>query len=138
MAEIPENHQESLFRLSRRRKVFKKRTFEDHQGAEEKIFGTAELDESSEGVNAVQEDPNELLPVVRRPAAKKHGISFSSSGAANQGTARQDVPFESAFVPVVEKEAGSVLQSDRFTKPTGKVDVVEDKHLYVKPITIAQ
>lgn len=131
MAEKSENHQQPFFRPSKRRKVFAKRTTDDDQGKDERQSSTVTEDVSGGDLNASEEDSSRLASVVRRPAAKKHGIGFSSSGAA----ARQDVPTETALVPVVEADAGSVLQSDRFTKPTGDVGVVEDKHLYVLPTT---
>lgn len=134
MAENSEHHQEPLFRPNKRRKVFRKRTVEDDEGTEERQSGNAELDGATVDVNALHEDSSERLPVVRRPVAKKHGIGFSSGGATNQGPSRQDEATETALVPVVDKEAGSVMHSDRFTKPTGNVGVVEDKHLYVKPV----
>lgn len=133
MAENPEPQQEALFRPSKRRKVFRKRVAGDDQDGEDRQGSTAELDEPSGDVNAVQEDHNQSVPVVRRPAAKKHGISFSTSGAANQSIASEGLSTRMALVPVIEQEAASALQSDRFTKPTGNVGVVEDKHLYVSP-----
>lgn len=132
--ETSEPQQEALFRPSKRRKVFRKRVAGDDQDAEERQGSSAELDGSGGDVNAVQEDFNHSLPVVRRPTAKKHGISFSSSNAPNQGATNQVAPTETALVPVIEQETGNSLQGDRFTKPTGNVGVVEDKHLYVKPM----
>lgn len=134
MAENPEPQQGALFRPSKRRKVFRKRVAEDDQVAEERQGSVAEFNGSSGDANAVQEGSNDLPPVVRRPAAKKHGISFSTNGAANQGITRQDISTEVALVPVIEQDVGNALQSDRFTKPTGNVGVVEDKHLYVSPV----
>ncbi|KAF2173579.1 hypothetical protein M409DRAFT_15857 [Zasmidium cellare ATCC 36951] len=129
MAENAEESREALFRPSKRRKVFRKRVAGDDGDGEERREGAAEFDGSSGNVNPVQENPNDTLSAVKRPAAKKHGISFSSSLAANQSAARQDVSKEFALVPVVDQGAGNALRSDRFTKPTGNVDVVEDKHL---------
>ncbi|KAK4497934.1 hypothetical protein PRZ48_010590 [Zasmidium cellare] len=126
MAENAEEAREALFRPSKRRKVFRKRVTGD-EDAEGRQDGIAELTGSNGDVNAVEEDSHEGLSVVRRPAAKKHGIGFSSNDATNQTVVRQDV--STALVPVVEQEAGNALQSDRFTKPTGNAGVVEDKHL---------
>lgn len=136
MAENPEPQQEALFRPSKRRKVFRKRVGGDDHDAEGRQGSIAELDGPSGDVKAAPEDYNQSVPVVVRPAAKKHGISFSSSDAANQGIARQGVLNETALVPVIEQEVGNALASDRFTKPTGNVGVVEDKHLYVKPMVL--
>ena len=139
MAENPDDPQAPLFRPSKRRKVFRKRIAEEDDQAAELQEDAAELDESRGATDPSQQDANEQQPVVRRPVAKKHGIGFSSSGTANPGAGRQDVPTETALVPVVDKEAGDALRSDRFTKPTGKASVVEDKHLYVQLlITIKQ
>ncbi|EME42080.1 hypothetical protein DOTSEDRAFT_89573 [Dothistroma septosporum NZE10] len=122
MVEDANTTSESLFRSAKRRKVFRKRTT-DEDAPEDPLDATANEPRSHILQN---ESSAEHQPVVRRPAAKKHGIGFSSGSTTGQMTDQTDM--QMALVPVVKQDEAEVIPIDRFMKPTGKV-VVEDKHL---------
>ncbi|PPJ50556.1 hypothetical protein CBER1_05532 [Cercospora berteroae] len=108
---------ELLFKSNKRRKVIRKRHNAD----------TEDLAEANpEGYEPSDMDLTSQIPAVRRPIARKHGIAFSNSAGVQP--AQSVSAAETALVPVKTDE--SVPASiDRFTKPTGKTEVVEDKHL---------
>ena len=119
-ADVPS---ESLFRASKRRKVFRKRANEKDTPSD--TVGAIEANPGPQN-----EDLSEQPSIVRRPAAKKHGIRFSNHATAGEVTVQSNT--QMALVPVVKQDEADVAQTDRFMKPTGKV-VIEDKHLYVAP-----
>ncbi|KAM3414366.1 hypothetical protein BST61_g11010 [Cercospora zeina] len=109
---------EVLFKSNKRRKVIRKRHNEDLDEAPEV---------GPEGYESNDKDLQSQLPAVRRPTARKHGIAFSTSAGVQPA---QGVPAaENALVPVKTEESATA-SIDRFTKPTGKTEVVEDKHLF--------
>lgn len=108
---------EVLFKSNKRRKVIKKRQNAD----------TEDLPEASpEGYEPSDMDLTSQVPAVKRPIARKHGIAFSNSAGVQP--AENVSAAETALVPVKTDESVSA-SIDRFTKPTGKTEVVEDKHL---------
>lgn len=64
----------------------------------------------------------------RRPLTKKHGATFSSVSRGGAAPQASDGDEESAVVPFVQDVE---VENERFMKPTGKVGVAEDKHMYV-------
>lgn len=109
---------EVLFKSNKRRKVIKKRQNAD----------TEDLPEASpEGYEPSDMDLTSQVPAVKRPIARKHGIAFSNSAGVQP--AENVSAAETALVPVKTDESVSA-SIDRFTKPTGKTEVVEDKHLF--------
>lgn len=68
-----------------------------------------------------------LTSLVQRPAMKKKGIAFSSSGRPAISNNESDM----AMVPFQDNQTEVYAESDRFIKPMGKTEIVEDKHLYV-------
>ena len=120
---------EPLFRANKRRKVFRKRTTSEEPPASQN-----EVSESADVV-ATQGEPedgeNESSGVVRfhrTGGVKKRGIAFTSSEVLRSG---EDEIEERALVVVNEDGAQEAVHGDRFVKPTGKVAVAENKHMYV-------
>lgn len=111
----PDTPSEVVFRANKRRKVIRKRNIDD-------------LDELA--ADHSEEELTNRISTVRLPAARKHGIGFSS--AAAQPAIESTTVVETALVPF-QKDEDEASVHDRFTKPTGKADVVEDKHLYDQP-----
>ncbi|KAF2211317.1 hypothetical protein CERZMDRAFT_98628 [Cercospora zeae-maydis SCOH1-5] len=114
----PDAPPEVLFKSNKRRKVIRKRHNEDLD----------ELAEAGpEGYETSDRNHKSQVPAIRRPIARKHGIAFSTSAGLQPA---QGLPaVENALVPVKSDESATA-SIDRFTKPTGKTEVVEDKHLY--------
>ncbi|CAK4032183.1 Hypothetical predicted protein [Lecanosticta acicola] len=111
---------ESLFKAHKRRKVTRRRNVDEEWNEDSEGIQT----NSAQGPEPSHDDGDEVLQIVRRPVAKKHGVAFASSGPT-----RKDADAgETALVPVQPGRVEEVITSDRFVKPTGKV-VVEDKHL---------
>jgi hypothetical protein len=119
---------EEPFRINKRRKVvFRKRFDEDEESASEvpsgMPTGVANIVTGDETPSALTSD---LHLVRRRPNGKKHGIAFTASGMQ-----AQEVNAEQAMVVAPQSEDAVTTANDRFVKPTGRVGVAEDKHLYV-------
>lgn len=121
--EITDVTAEPLFKANKRRKVIRRRHQDEDQGSGAPAVPAQQRESIDDG-----EDSGPAI--VKRPIAKKHGMGFSSSGAAKASTSG-DVA-ETALVPAQSGRLEEAVQSERFVKPTGKV-VVEDKHLYVVP-----
>jgi hypothetical protein len=118
---------EPTFRANKRRKVFRKRTDADDDGEQPTTAPATAHEDADVGDSGV------AVPVVKRPAVKKHGIAFSStSGPQRAQTEQEDA---GSPVPVVHPSGDqNVIQTDRFVKPTGKAaTTVDDKHLYEVP-----
>lgn len=123
----------SLFRANKRRKVLRKRNIDEDQASPHERASDP-LDPSEIESAAGSHSPD-ILPTVKRPVAKKHGIGFTSS---KRSPPRDATATEVALVP---RQAGSpqdLTQHDRFIKPTGKLDVIEDKHMYVESVISAR
>lgn len=127
MSESADAPADALFRPSKRRKVFRKRNLDDDQ--EDTVVGNQPQKEPSpnNGGDHVNQSTN-LSSVVRRPNAKKYGIGFGGSG--NSAGMKEASSAENALVPR-GSQVSAAAQVDRFVKPIGKAEVVEDKHLYV-------
>jgi hypothetical protein len=116
---------EEPFRINKRRKVFRKRLDEDEDMPDARISPALSANPPSN-----MEEPtilaSDLNLVRRRPIVKKHGIAFTAGGT--QSLDRND---EQAMILVPQSLDELRAANDRFVKPTGRVGVVEDKHLYV-------
>ena len=120
---------EPLFRANKRRKVFRKRV-----GSGERPAPPNQVPQSAEVPVAQGESEDEkhgasgLVRLQRKGVAKKRGIGFTSSDAPRTG---DDEAEERALVVANQDGAQEVVRGDRFVKPTGKVAVAQNKHMYV-------
>lgn len=124
--------EEVLFRSNKRRKVFRKKDTEDDArespdlaaDAQALVLSTAATDDEDVGASIGRA----FKPARRRPFAKPHGIAFAAAATSARSTEMEDV-----LLPAHDDDghAEALVQTDRFVKPTGRVGVVEDKHLYV-------
>ena len=117
---------EVVFRANKRRKVIRKRNVDD-------LDESARPESQEIAADQSEEESMNRVSTVRRPVARKHGIGFSS--AAAQPAIESTAIVETALVPF-QKDENEASAHDRFTKPTGKAEVVEDKHLYDQPFHI--
>ncbi|EME81524.1 uncharacterized protein MYCFIDRAFT_88083 [Pseudocercospora fijiensis CIRAD86] len=127
MSESADAPADTLFRPGKRRKVFRKRNFDDDH--EETAVGTQlpkEAKASHSGGHV--EDSTNLSSVVRRPNIKKYGIGFG--GIGNPSVVKEASSTDNALVPS-ETQVPAAAQADRFVKPMGKAEVIEDKHLKI-------
>jgi hypothetical protein len=69
-----------------------------------------------------------VVRLQRKGVAKKRGIGFTSNDPARTG---DDEAEGRALVVANQDEAQEAVRGDRFVKPTGKVAVAENKHMYV-------
>lgn len=120
MSEATSSAGEALFRANKRRKIYRKRNVDD------------ETDEGSlrnEDPNGLDSKSQQGTATVRRPAARKYGIGFSTAGSK---TIPEEMPATTtAMVAFQPEQDDDQAAHDRFVKPAGKTAVVEDKHLYV-------
>jgi hypothetical protein len=121
--------EEPPFRINKRRKVvFRKRFDEDEDLASEKPSETPAGVANGVNGNEVHSTLNSDLHLVRRrPFGKKHGIAFTATATQLQEENADDL----AMVLAPQGEDALLTANDRFVKPTGRVGVAEDKHLYV-------
>ena len=112
-----------VFRSHKRRKTFRRRSDAEHT-----IHSSATTDESS---TLPSEDCDILRPV--RPVLRKNGIVFASS---RRGETVHESSDDTAMVPCDTEVTEEPQQGDRFVRPTGKVTVSDDKHLYVGPAVL--
>lgn len=113
---------EPLFRANKRRKVFRKRK---DDGEEEREQSDAEaVQQSNEDHEA-----NQRLRALRKPTVRKHGIGFTSNNASRAEEHDEDENRE--MMPMHPERQQHMAQADRFVKPTGRIAVGEDKHMYV-------
>lgn len=121
--------EEPPFRINKRRKVvFRKRFDEDEDPASEAPLETPTGAANGVNGNEVPSTLNSDLHLVRRrPIGKKHGIAFTATTTQLQEENADDL----AMVLAPQGEDTLATANDRFVKPTGRVGVAEDKHLYV-------
>lgn len=111
---------DSLFRANKRRKIHRKRNIDDNDDD-----GPSRTDVSLGADSEAQEQTQ----TVKRPAARKHGLGFSTAG--NKVIPEAETSTQTAMIPFKPEEDDDQAAHDRFVKPAGKAAVVEDKHLYV-------
>jgi len=134
MADDEQKQSEPAFRSNKRRKVFRKRADSDEDGHEEGRLALQEPKQTSIDVNDQSATPGAKGIADRSRKPKKHGIVFSSSGTlARQAHDEHSVldltPEGSSAAP--QPSQVTLEQNGRFTKPTGKVVVTDDRHMYV-------
>jgi hypothetical protein len=122
---------EESFRINKRRKVvFRKRLHEDDDEPSDQppAASAAAATNGSSGTAEPSVFTSDLHLVRRRPLGKRQGIAFTASGSQ-----APDQPEEQAMILAVQGQDGIAAANNRFIKPTGRVGVAEDKHLYVCP-----
>lgn len=122
---------EPTFRAKKRQKVYRKRA--DSDDADEATVNTAaQVDAITNHAQSVDDQDTAPVRVLRKPGVKKQGIAFSSSEGRRD--AERDVEAEKALVLAQVEAAGQDAPgADRFVRPTGRVAVTEDRHMYVSP-----
>lgn len=120
---------EPLFRASKRRKILRKRT-----GSDASNHSPVAVSNDAEALITKQSSDNDESIVTgvvrsqRKGGIRKHGIGFTSGDASRNAEVQNE---GQALVLADEDEAQGGMQSDRFVKPTGRVAVADDKHMYV-------
>lgn len=123
---------EVSFRPSKRCKVARKPTYQDStEDAASPSIGEPQRLRSNHEFEYVAEASGGVAQVQRRGGARKLGISFSSNESARM-KAQSNPHEERALVPVGEDSASDFPTNDRFVKPTGRVGVTDDRHMYVQ------
>lgn len=122
------------FRANKRRKVFRKRAGSDANDDEPNIATSSRPDQAPPanekfGVITGEEDTTSRSDITRVRKPKKHGIAFSSS---DRTSSRPHNDNEETAVVISEPQAVE-QQNGRFTRPTGKTIVEDDKHMCVLP-----
>lgn len=123
---------EPLFRANKRRKVFRRRDnpeeFDEGTSNRASTDGRAVITKQERAANDENGD-GEMVRVLPRSGARKHGIGFSS--AETRQLSQPEENTELAMVLANENESEQVPGSDRFVRPTGRIVATEDKHMYV-------
>lgn len=122
---------EPLFRANKRRKVFRKRTeAEDEDDDVPASMTPPALESVSNGsASKIAEPALGVLRVDKRATTNKRGIGFSSTQQRRQDDAEEDTEGR-AVTLAPQTEVQDVSDIDRFVRPTGRVGVTEDKHMY--------
>lgn len=114
---------EPVFRANKRRKVFRRRN-ESVEKDEADAPGRPHEDEESGA-------ERQSIPTIRKPVGKAKGVIFTSSTAMKQQEQEQNGDGEPAIVPMHPDRQQQMDRTNRFVRPTGKVTVTDDKHMYV-------
>lgn len=125
---------EVLFRASKRRKVVRKRPHQD--GPDDEPSPLALAHESGTAITKHHQENDEngvdgMTRVQKKGPVKKFGIGFSSADSSRY-TGQEQLE-EQALIAVSEDGVSEIPKNDRFVRPTGRVGVTEDKHMYVLP-----
>ena len=126
---------EPLFRANKRRRVFRKRAHSDELDAAAEALSDPTARVVGTDALYYEEANNGSTGIVRfqkKTGAKKAGIAFTSSDATRNGEEENE---ERATVVAEDDGVPAAIQgADRFVKPTGKVAVADNKHMYVRPL----
>jgi len=136
------NTKASLFRPSKRRKVFRKRVEDDDQHDLEPATNADNLIDRPPPPIEVPQDaarpqypnqPSGAMRVQRRPgAAKKAGVGFSSSGTRTDHTTTDAHSADTNALAIERIEptgSAAAIAANRFTAPRGQAVAKEDKHM---------
>jgi hypothetical protein len=119
---------EPVFRANKRRKFVRKRA-----ESEEDVETASHADNEKDLITNRSTPSDDLsTPAVRfqrKPVFRKHGIAFSTK--ANKRGDAEDDDVGTLLVPVQGNGQQEAIPGDRFVRPTGRVAVAEDKHMYV-------
>jgi hypothetical protein len=124
---MDEVEKEPLFRANKRRKVVRRRA-----EVEDKSDSADDGDQEpmiSNLAPIADEDGSAAVRVQRRPNVRKHGIGFTSTSSRRDESAAETE--DTALTRADADGAQDMPGSDRFVRPTGRVAVAEDKHMYV-------
>ena len=125
---------EPLFRANKRRKVFRKRASSEEPTAPENVTqDSVDAAAGEDGPEIEEVGSSGVVRFQKRAAVKKRGIGFTSSDAARNS---EDVIEEKALILADNDEPEQTIHGDRFVKPTGRVVVTENKHMYVASTTL--
>ena len=120
-----EASEEPLFRSRKRRKALQKPS------------ASGDLDDALPMPEAVitkhlseEEDTEDtgVFRVQKKGGTRKHGIGFTSNPVLRSKGAENEAL---ALAVLNEDAAQEVMSANRFVRPTGKVAVTENKHMYV-------
>lgn len=125
MSEHDETATGPMFRPNKRRKVFRKRVDVDDEAVPDDATST-ETVVTQPGSPGPAES---TLQFQRRQPPRKHGVVFTSVEKSQKQELEPEG--EMALTRMHPSREQIIDQSDRFVKPTGKVAVVDDKHMYV-------
>ncbi|KAK5115475.1 hypothetical protein LTR62_001134 [Meristemomyces frigidus] len=115
-----EDGKELSFRASKRRKVFRKRVEDDD------VEGAA----SDQPASQDDQPGRDATKSVQKPVVKKQGIVFSNMDQTRSTEARDTDNEETVTMAIQPSREVNVLPgADRFMKPTGKTEVVDDRHM---------
>lgn len=113
---------EATFKVSKRKRLRRKRSEVDSDDDEQHRSG---LTSTFHGDGDGKDFEVGELQVVKRPIAKKYGISFVGTKKP-QREEQEDM----ALVAVDQDGDQNMGHTGRFVRPTGRVAVVEDRHMY--------
>lgn len=116
------------FRAKKRQKVYRRRADSD-DADEPTITATAQAQSITNQASTPGDEDVNPVRIQRKLAAKKHGIAFSSTESRRD--AERDTEVEKALVLAQVERGQDAPGADRFVRPTGKVAVTEDRHMYV-------
>jgi len=134
MADNDQSVGEAAFRANKRRKMFRKRKDTDAADDEATQDAPSTTDRARDSIDVGSQSPQPNLLTQRRPAVRKFGIGFTSSSRP-QTQELEDNNEERAVIPMHPSREQNLVQTDRFIKPTGKVAVVDDRHMYGNPVS---
>lgn len=130
MAEEPAN---TLFRPSKRRKIFRKRADEDEDDntatGRDEAHRIAKAETTPGTMTGDERAGNTTQP--RRPGKpRRFGVNFSSASSPRPA----DQTDKSAMTRVNPVQDAISAAAGRFTAPTGQTVQKEDKHMWVPPL----
>lgn len=113
---------ESTFKSNKRKRPLRKRSGVESDSEGQQHSGlTSTVDGNGHG-EAFEVGE---LHIVKKPTAKKYGINFASTRKSHR-----EEHNDMALVTVDQDGDHGIGHTDRFVRPTGRVAVVEDKHMY--------
>ncbi len=120
---------EVSFRAPKRSKVFRRTADTDNEehrslGAEREEDTISEQKLADEGTSSI-----DVLQARRRGGVGKGGIGFASADARR--AAERELSEDRQLIVVDDSSPSEVPGNDRFVRPMGRAEAVEDKHMYV-------
>ena len=121
---------EPIFRANKRRKVFRRRETAEEESITPSIApqSTALATVKSEEDSDDSDSATGVVRLQKKAGTKKHGIAFTSSNVKQAKD--EEAGFDGALLLASGNEEQQAIPGDRFVKPTGKIAVAENKHMY--------